>query len=65
MAKKNGPKETMGRENEQREQAADYTFVDEETGKTVGPRVYDEDRFYIESSDGSSSCSWSIVEAKP
>jgi len=42
-----------------------YTFVDEETGKTVGPSVYDEDKFYIESSDGSSSCSWSIVEAKP
>ena len=39
-----------------------YTFVDEETGKTVGPKVYDEDRFYIESAGSDSSCQWSIVE---
>ena len=39
-----------------------YTFVDKETGKTVGPKVYDEDKFYIESDGGEASCQWSIVE---
>lgn len=39
-----------------------YTWIEEETGKTHGPREYDEDRFYIESSGGESSCRWSILE---
>lgn len=39
-----------------------YTWVDEETGETHVPRTYDEDRFFIESSDGEASCQWSIVE---
>lgn len=45
-----------------RDYCDNYTFVDEKTGKTVGPKVYDEDKFYIESASSESSCQWSIVE---
>lgn len=38
-----------------------FTYVDE-TGTTHGPRTYDEDKFYIESSDGEASCQWAIIE---
>lgn len=39
-----------------------YTWVDEKTGETHGPKTYDEDRMFIESSGGESSCQWTIIE---
>ena len=48
--------------SDMRDYCDNYTYVDEETGKTIGPRVYDENRFYIESAGGEGSCQWAIVE---
>jgi hypothetical protein len=42
--------------------ASDYTYFDE-SGETVGPIVYDEDAFYVESHDGSAHRMWAISEA--
>ncbi len=42
--------------------ASDYTYIDED-GSTVGPIVYDEDAFYVESFDRSAYRMWAVVEA--
>ena len=42
--------------------ASDYTYFDE-SGATVGPIVYDEDGFYVESHDGSAYRMWAITES--
>ena len=46
-----------------REYCDNYTWVDEETGETHGPAVYDEVKMYIESSGGETSCQWTVIEA--
>lgn len=46
-----------------REYCDNYTWVDEETGETHGPAVYDEAKMYIESSGGETSCQWTVIEA--